>query len=257
MDPAAHGHGNDAGTRRRATRTGSIRRHLAGTARPARHNFHGPATRTGRGAQREAARNAVTRLVDVDLVLASTSRYRRELLARVTPNFRRVAPDIDEGPLAEESPPDLAQRLAREKARVVAAKNPGAIVIGSDQTADLDGRLLGKPYTVENACAQLADCSARRVVFHTGLCVIDARQVPHRVLTAHDTTRVHFRELDADTIARYVEREQPLDCAGSFKCEGLGIALFERIESEDPTALIGLPLIALCKLLREAEIEIV
>lgn len=196
------------------------------------------------------------RLSEIDLVLASTSRYRRDLLTRLTSDFRRVAPDIDESPLAEESPPDLAQRLAREKARVVAAENPGAIVIGSDQTADLDGRLLGKPHTVENACAQLAACSARRVTFHTGLCVIDARHAPHRVLVAQDTTRVHFRELGAAEIARYVEREQPLDCAGSFKCEGVGIALFERIESEDPTALIGLPLIGLCRLLREAEIEI-
>ncbi|MHB8446961.1 MAG: Maf family protein [Rudaea sp.] len=192
----------------------------------------------------------------MDLVLASTSRYRRELLTRLTSDFRHVAPDIDESPLAGESPPDLAQRLARVKAHAVAAKNPGAVVIGSDQTADLYGRLLGKPGTLENACAQLAACSTRSVTFHTGLCVIDARHAPHRVLAAQDTTRVHFRELDADTIARYVEREQPLDCAGSFKCEGLGIALFERIESNDPTALIGLPLIALCKLLREAEIEI-
>ena len=195
------------------------------------------------------------RLSEIDLVLASTSRYRRDLLARLTSNFRDVAPDIDENPLAGESSRDLAHRLAREKARAVAAKNPGAIVIGSDQTADLGGQLLGKPHTVENACAQLATCSARTVTFHTGLCVIDARAPVPNIATAQDLTRVHFRELDAAEIARYVEREQPLDCAGSFKCEGLGIALFERIESVDPTALIGLPLIALCRLLREAGIE--
>jgi septum formation protein len=197
----------------------------------------------------------MTPLATVDLVLASTSRYRRQLLARLTPDFRGVAPDVDEKPLPDESPSALADRLALAKAQAAAAKNPGAIVIGSDQTADLDGRALGKPGSVDAACAQLAACSGRTVTSHTGLCVIDARHSSHRVLTARDTTRVHFRILDAAAIARYVERERPLDCAGSFKCEGLGIALFERIESEDPTALIGLPLIALCRLLRELEIE--
>lgn len=198
----------------------------------------------------------MTPLAAVDLVLASTSRYRRELLARLTPNFRCIAPGIDENALPDESPHDLAARLCREKARAVAAKNPGTVVIGSDQAANLDGRILGKPGTTDNARAQLAVSSGRTVAFHTGICVIDARTAAPRILSARDTTRVHFRLLDADTIARYVERERPLDCAGSFKCEGLGIALFERIESEDPTALIGLPLIALCKLLRELDIEI-
>jgi septum formation protein len=198
----------------------------------------------------------MTPLDAVDLVLASTSRYRRELLARLTPDFRVLAPDVDEKPLPDEGPTALADRLALAKAQAAAAKNPGAIVIGSDQTADLDGRALGKPGSVEAACAQLAACSGRTVTFHTGLCVIDARHSPHHVLAARDVTRVYFRTLDAAAIARYVERERPLDCAGSFKCEGLGIALFERIQSEDPTALIGLPLIALCRLLRELEIEI-
>ncbi|HXD83688.1 MAG TPA: Maf family nucleotide pyrophosphatase [Rudaea sp.] len=198
----------------------------------------------------------MTALADVDLVLASTSRYRRELLARLTPNFRCVAPDVDETPLAHESPAALADRLAIAKARAVAAKNPGAIVIGSDQAADLDGCVIGKPGTVENACAQLAACSGRMVVFHAGICLIDARSAKPLIASARDTTRVHFRELGTNEIARYVERECPLDCAGSFKCEGLGIALFERIESTDPTALIGLPLIALCKLLRELGIAI-
>lgn len=196
------------------------------------------------------------RLSEIDLVLASTSRYRRELLARLTPGFRCVPPQTDETPLPGENPETLASRLAQAKARAVAKACPGTIVIGSDQTADLDGRLLGKPGSVETACAQLAACSGHTVAFHTAICVIDARALPPIILTAQDLTRVHFRKLDADTIARYVEREQPLDCAGSFKCEGLGIALFERIESNDPTALIGLPLIALCRLLREAGIEI-
>jgi septum formation protein len=198
----------------------------------------------------------MTALAAVDFVLASTSRYRRELLERLTPDFRCVAPNVDEMPLPDESPATLADRLALAKAQAVAATNPGAIVIGSDQSADLDGRALGKPGSVDAACAQLAACSGRTVAFHTGLCVIDASRSPHRVLAARDTTRVHFLQLDAAAIARYVERERPLDCAGSFKCEGLGIALFERIESEDPTALIGLPLIALCRLLRELGIDV-
>lgn len=198
----------------------------------------------------------MTALADVDLVLASTSRYRRELLARLTPDFRCVAPNVEEKPLTDERPAALADRLALAKAQAVAAKNPGTIVVGSDQSAELDGRALGKPGSADAARAQLAACSGRTVLFHTGLCVIDASHSPHRVLAARDATRVHFRQLGAATIARYVERERPLDCAGSFKCEGLGIALFERIESEDPTALIGLPLIALCRLLRELGIDV-
>lgn len=200
----------------------------------------------------------MTALSDVKLVLASTSRYRRELLARLTPDFRCASPNVDENPLPDESPPALADRLALAKARAVAAMNPGALVIGSDQVAHIDGdaNIFGKPRTPENARAQLSACSGRIVSFRTAVCVIDTRPSPHRVHAALDTTRVHFRQLDADTIARYVEREQPLDCAGSFKCEGLGIALFERIESSDPTALIGLPLIALCRLLREFNLEI-
>lgn len=199
----------------------------------------------------------MTALAEIDLVLASTSRYRRELLARLTPDFRCVAPQVDETAQTDESPAALAGRLALAKARTVAAKSPGAIVIGSDQAADLAGRALGKPGSIENARAQLAACSGRSVAFHTAICVIDMHASNPRVLTAQDLTRVHFRKLDSAEIARYVEREYPLDCAGSFKCEGLGIALFERIETDDPTALIGLPLIALCKLLRELGIATV
>ena len=200
----------------------------------------------------------MTALADANLVLASTSRYRRELLARLAPDFRGVAPDVDEKAMPEESPAALTQRLALAKAQAVAAKNPGAIVIGSDQVAHVDGdsRVVGKPHTTEIARAQLAGESGRTVLFRTSVCVVDARHSPHREFAVQDTTRVKFRTLDAGAIARYVERERPLDCAGSFKCEGLGIALFERIQSEDPTALIGLPLIALCRLLRELEIEI-
>lgn len=192
------------------------------------------------------------RLERIDLVLASTSRYRRELLARIAPHFRVVASQVDETARPNESPAMLATRLAEAKARAVAAHCPGALVIGSDQVAALDGQILGKPGNAENARAQLAACSGRDVVFHTAICLLDTRPNPCRVCAETDTTRVRFRTLGVEEIAGYVTRESPLDCAGSFKSEGLGIALFERIESSDPTALIGLPLIALCRLLREA-----
>lgn len=190
------------------------------------------------------------------VVLASTSRYRRELLARLLPDFAIDAPDVDETPILGEPPRDLAIRLASAKAHAVAARHPDAIVIGSDQVAELDGTALGKPGSVEAARAQLAASSGKTLSFHTALCVLDMRNnavVAHSVL---DCTQVAFRTLDAATIARYVDAEKPLDCAGSFKAEGLGIALFERIESSDPTALIGLPLIALAHLLREAGLSL-
>jgi len=188
----------------------------------------------------------------VDVVLASTSRYRRELLARLIPEFHVVAPDVDETPRAGEMPAALAQRLAAAKANAVAARCPHAIVIASDQVAELDGRPIGKPGTRSAAIAQLTASSGRSVVFHTALCVADARESPARIHAAADRTRVVFRQLGADEIARYVDRENPLDAAGSFKSEGAGIALFERIETTDPTALIGLPLIALARLMRGA-----
>jgi len=193
-------------------------------------------------------------LRDVDLVLASTSRYRRELLARLTPSFRCVAPQVDETPRSGEAPAALAARLAHAKASEVAARAPGTLVIGSDQVCDVDGRPFGKPGNVERARAQLEACSGRTALFHTAVCLVDARQTA-RAYAALDTTRVTLRALDAAEIVRYIEREQPLDCAGSFKCEALGIALFERIEAQDPTALIGLPLIALCRLLRTAGVS--
>jgi septum formation protein len=194
---------------------------------------------------------------NVDLVLASTSRYRRELLSRLVSRFRTLAPDIDETAVASETAVALAIRLAQAKARAVAVQCPNTIVIGSDQTAELGGAILGKPGSVEAARAQLAAASGKMLVFHTALCVIDTRQSEPREFAAFDTTRVVFRHLERAEIARYVQRERPLDCAGSFKAEALGIALFDRIESQDPTALIGLPLIALCRLLREAGISVV
>jgi septum formation protein len=200
---------------------------------------------------------AVIRLDQVDLILASTSRYRRELLARIAPRFRQISPATDETPLPRESARELAERLALAKARAVAADQRNGLVIGSDQAAELEGAIIGQPGDAASAVAQLVASSGRIVTFHTALCVIDTRTAEPRVHRAIDRTRVHFRALRRDEIERYVEREQPLDCAGSFKAEGLGIALFERIETQDPSALIGLPLLALCRLLAEAGIDVI
>ncbi len=197
----------------------------------------------------------MTPLAEIDLVLASMSAYRREMLGRITPKFRVVPSRVDESAFHSEAPEQLAARLASAKAQAVAAACPDAVIIGSDQVAELDGCAIGKPGTLENARAQLAASSGRELRFHTAVCLLDTRVSPPRPYPATDTTRVFFRTLDANEIARYVEREQPLDCAGSFKCEGLGITLFERIESNDPTALVGLPLIILCRLLRQAGID--
>ena len=192
----------------------------------------------------------------VDVVLASTSRYRRDLLTRLTPRFRVLAPEVDETALAGETGAALAVRLAQAKTRAIAAQCNDALVIGSDQAAELQGTILGKPGNIERARAQLAAASGREVIFHTAVCVIDSRRSEACEFAALDTTRVFFRELEQDEIARYVDRERPLDCAGSFKAEGLGIALFERIDSQDPTALIGLPLIALRRLLDQAGVDV-
>lgn len=184
------------------------------------------------------------------LVLASTSRYRRELLARLALPFETAAPDVDETPRAGEAPRDLALRLALEKAQAVAARKPQAIVIGSDQVADLHGQPLGKPDTHERAAAQLARMSGQTVLFHTAVAVVQASRGFAQSSLA--TVTVRFRTLDAATIERYLLAEQPYDCAGSAKSEGLGIALLQAIESDDPTALIGLPLIRTAQLLRAA-----
>lgn len=184
------------------------------------------------------------------LVLASTSRYRRELLARLALPFATAAPDVDETPRAGEAPRELALRLALEKAQAVAARKPQAIVIGSDQVADLHGQPLGKPGTHERAAAQLARMSGQTVLFHTAVAVVQASRGFAQSSLA--TVTVRFRTLDAATIERYLLAEQPYDCAGSAKSEGLGIALLQAIESDDPTALIGLPLIRTAQLLRAA-----
>lgn len=183
------------------------------------------------------------------LVLASTSRYRRELLERLRVPFDVARPETDETPLPGEAPAALASRLAVAKAAAVARLDAPAWVLGSDQVAELEGRPLGKPGGREAAIAQLAAMSGRTVAFHTGVCLLRDGAPP---LVAADVTRVRFRALEAAEIARYVDAEQPFDCAGSFKSEGLGIALFDAIESNDPTALVGLPLIATARLLRQA-----
>lgn len=190
------------------------------------------------------------------LVLASTSTYRAELLRRIVADFEICAPAVDETLRSAESPIGTATRLAREKATAVARKYPASLVIGSDQVADLDGTMLGKPGNLDAAQAQLMQSSGRIVAFHTAICVADSASGTIVLREAIDTTKVTFRILDAAEIARYVSIEKPLDCAGSFKAERLGVSLFERIESADPTALIGLPLIALCRLLRESGISI-
>ena len=184
------------------------------------------------------------------LILASTSRYRRELLARLSLPFDVASPDVDETPLPAESPRALANRLAVAKARDVAHGLPDdAWALGSDQVADLDGVPLGKPGGRDAAIGQLRTMSGRTVRFHTALCLAHA---DGRVFTDIDLTEVQFRLLDDAAIERYVDAEQPYDCAGSFKPEGLGITLFEAIDNRDPSALVGLPLIATCRLLRQA-----
>lgn len=184
------------------------------------------------------------------LILASTSAYRRTLLERLALPFDTARPDVDETPLSDETPQALAVRLARAKAEAVLdASQSDAWVIGSDQVAELDEEPLGKPGTAARAEAQLRAMSGREVRFLTAVCLAGPGG---RRLEALDVTTVRFRPLSNAEIARYVDRERPLDCAGSFKSEGLGITLFEAIENRDPTALIGLPLIATARLLREA-----
>jgi septum formation protein len=187
------------------------------------------------------------------LVLGSTSPYRRDLLQRLRLPFDTDAPRVDETPRPGEAPAALALRLALEKAHEVAARHPGAVVIGADQVADLAGQTLGKPGSHGRAVAQLQALRGRRVVFHTAVAVVRADTGFAQALLAPVT--VTFRDLTDAEIEHYLQLEQPYDCAGSAKCETLGIALLEAIESDDPTALVGLPLIRTCALLRQAGIE--
>ena len=190
------------------------------------------------------------------LILASSSQYRKELLTRLHLPFETAAPNIDETPLPGEAPEQTAFRLAHEKAFSIASANPGALVIGSDQVATLDGEQIGKPGTHENALNQLIKMRGRKVVFHTALCLLDGRG-PNplgQMQIENVQTFVTFRDLPDDELDAYLRIERPYDCAGSAKNEGLGIAIIESIQSTDPTALTGLPMIALCSMLRRADV---
>ena len=187
------------------------------------------------------------------LILASTSPYRRELLARLRLPFEVVAPGVDERAQPGELPAELAARLALAKAQAVAAAHPDAIVIGSDQAAELDGASIGKPGAHERAVEQLRRMSGREVLFHTAVSVVDGAS--GHIGQAVVVVTVRFRHLDDREIEAYLRAEMPYDCTGSAKSEGLGIALLESIESEDPTALVGLPLIRTCALLRAAGLD--
>ena len=187
------------------------------------------------------------------LVLASGSRWRRQLLDRLDIPYTWASPDIDETPRPQESPQALVRRLALAKAMRLADDYSSHLIIGSDQVALFEGDVLGKPGSEEAARRQLARFSGRRVMFLTGLALIDTATGRHWV--CHERYAVLFRQLDSLEIAHYVAREQPLDCAGSFRMEGLGVTLFEKLEGDDPNTLIGLPLIRLCALLREAGLD--
>ena len=188
------------------------------------------------------------------LILASSSVYRRELLQRLRLPFECVSPAIDESARPGEVPAATALRLALEKTRAVAATHPQALIIGSDQVAELDGTPLGKPGSHANAVRQLRAMRGQRVVFHTALCLLNAASGRHQLENA--VTTVQLRALTDAQIERYLQLEQPYDCAGSAKVESLGIVLAEKIDSDDPTALIGLPLITLVSMLKQEGIEV-
>ena len=187
------------------------------------------------------------------LILGPTSRYRRELLQRLRLPFEVVSPEVDESALPDETPAELALRLALAKARAVAALHPNAVVIGADQVADLDGHALGKPGNHDKALAQLRHLSGRQAVFQTAVAVVRADTGYEEALLAPVTVR--FRTLNDDEIERYLRLDEPYDCAGSAKSETLGIALLDAIDSDDPTALVGLPLIRTCRMLRQAGLD--
>ncbi len=188
------------------------------------------------------------------LILASTSPYRRQLLERLKLPFSVASPQIDESPLPGEMPRELVLRLSERKARAVTAGQASALIIGSDQVAVLNGEILGKPGDRRNAIIQLQKCSGGSVVFHTGLCLLDAGSGD---IQLDDVLfEVKFRDLALQQIERYIDHEEPFDCAGSFKAESMGISLFEYMRGDDPTALIGLPLIRLTRMLNDAGVTL-
>lgn len=190
----------------------------------------------------------------MQLILASSSPYRRELLARLQIPFEVVSPDVDETPLPDEAPQDTALRLAQLKARAVADKFLDALIIGSDQVALLNGQQLGKPHNFENAKQQLLAASGQTVVFHTALCLLNSSSGKMQACVV--PISVKFRTLNLEQIERYLKKEQPYNCAGSAKSEGLGIALIEHFEGDDPNALVGLPLIALVDMLNNEGVAV-
>lgn len=189
-----------------------------------------------------------------EIVLASSSAYRKSLIARLGLDCTSVAPEIEESPLTGEAPVATATRLAQAKARKIASARPSALVIGSDQVALLEDRILGKPGSHEAAFRQLRAMSGKTAVFHTAVCLYDA--AGDEMQCASVPTTVRMRELSDDAIERYLQQDRPYDCAGSAKIEALGIALVEKVESDDPTALIGLPLITLVTMLKRAGIAL-
>ncbi len=188
------------------------------------------------------------------LILASSSPYRRALLDKLQLPYTCISPDIDESANPGEPAENLVRRLALEKAQAIARTTPNALIIGSDQVAVLDGEIIGKPLTHDKALRQLLRASGRSVRFVTGLCLLNSNS-QHNQIDDIDF-RVHFRTLNEEQINRYLTREQPYQCAGSFKAEGLGIALFERLEGDDPNSLIGLPLIRLVSMLENAGVQV-
>ena len=188
------------------------------------------------------------------LVLASTSVFRQQLLARLQLPYETDSPDVDETPLPHEDVKQMVVRLAEAKARAVAQRHPHALIIGSDQSAELDGHKLGKPGAYDKAFKQLQQASGKRIVFQTGLCLLNSES--HQIQTACVDYTVVFRKLSNTQIDAYLNREQPWQCAGSFKSEGLGITLFERFAGDDPTALIGLPLIKLVSMLEQEGVAV-
>lgn len=188
------------------------------------------------------------------LYLASTSPFRREILSKLSLPFETLSPDVDETPLANESPEQLVERLSIAKARAIASKLSKGLVIGSDQVAVIDGKILGKPGNHDNAVKQLQNASGKTVTFLTGLCLFNAATNNMQVEVV--PFNVVFRELTPEQIENYLLKEQPYNCAGSFKSEGLGITLFERLEGDDPNTLIGLPLIRLVRMLEAEGVEV-
>ena len=188
------------------------------------------------------------------LILGSTSPFRKEILAKLNLPFDCAKPNIDETAFENESPVELVERLAIEKAKAVASEHPNALIIGSDQVAMCDGEILGKPHNFENAVKQLEKFSNKTVVFYTGLCVYDSGLDYTTALI--EPFLVHFKALSYSEIENYLHAEQPYNCAGSFKSEGLGICLFEKLEGNDPNSLIGLPLIKLVELLKQHGVDV-